>query len=55
MKSKYFNKQKEVVSTKVDLDQMKVILKLKKGKTLPKKKIKKLVTDSGFEMVDDLK
>jgi len=43
-----FNKQKEVKETKVDLDKMQVIVKLKSGKTIPEKTVKKIVTDAGF-------
>lgn len=45
---KNFNKQKQVKSTKVNLDNMEVTIKLHPGKSLSEKKIKKIVTDAGF-------
>lgn len=45
---KNFNKQDEVKSTEVNLDNMEVTVQLKKNRTLSEEKIKKIVTDAGF-------
>ena len=45
---KNFNKQKQVKSTKVDLDKMEVTVLLKPGKTLSENAIKSIVTGAGF-------
>ena len=48
---KNFNKRKEVEKTEVDLDKMEVRVTLKKGKSLDKNTIEKIVTGAGFKMV----
>ena len=45
---KNFNKQKQVKTTKVNLETMEVTINLKKGASLPEPTIKKLVIDAGF-------
>lgn len=46
-----FKKQDAVKKTIVDLDNMEVTLKLKSGKSLDEKVIKKVITDAGFSFV----
>lgn len=49
---KKFKKEKAVERLNVDLDNKKVSIKFKKGKVISDKKLKRLITSSGFSVVE---
>lgn len=54
---KKFKKEKAIKKISVDLESKKVSVKFKKGKSISNKKLKKMITASGFKVVsiDDYK
>ena len=49
---KKFKKEKAVEKINVDLGKKKVSVKFKKGKSIPDKKLKRIIASSGFTVVD---